>query len=61
MSSAVRFAAMMPAMRATAMTSPLRVVPDLIAFTIRGTFQMAGIESVAPPPPTNIKKGGKRG
>ena len=35
--------------------------PDLISFTIRGTFQMAGIESVAPPPPTNVKKGGKRG
>ena len=36
--------------------------PDLISFTIRGTFQMAGIESVAPPPPTTIgKKGGKRG
>ena len=36
-------------------------VPDLISFTIRGTFQMAGIESVAPPPPTTNKKGGKRG
>ena len=36
--------------------------PDLIAFTIRGTFQMAGIDSVAPPPPTTVKtKGGKRG
>ena len=37
--------------------------PDLISFTIRGTFQMAGIESVAPPPPTTTgkKKGGKRG
>jgi type IV pilus assembly protein PilN len=36
--------------------------PDLISFTIRGTFQMAGIDSVAPPPPTTIgKKGGKRG
>ena len=35
--------------------------PDLINFTIRGTFQMAGIESVAPPPPTTSKKGGKRG
>ena len=35
--------------------------PDLIQFTIRGTFQMAGIESVAPPPPTLVKKGGKRG
>ena len=37
-------------------------MPDLIQFTIRGTFQMAGIESVAPPPPTVLgKKGGKRG
>jgi len=37
--------------------------PDLISFTIRGTFQMAGIDSVAPPPPTTVgsKKGGKRG
>lgn len=35
--------------------------PDLIAFTIRGTFQMAGIDSVAPPPQTTVKKGGKRG
>ena len=25
--------------------------PELILFTIRGTFQMAGVESVAPPPP----------
>jgi type IV pilus assembly protein PilN len=33
-------------------------VPDLIAFTIRGTFQMAGIDSVAPPPPTTAKKRG---
>jgi type IV pilus assembly protein PilN len=32
---------------------------ELIAFTIRGTFQMAGVESVAPPPPGT--KGGKRG
>jgi Tfp pilus assembly protein PilN len=37
-------------------------MPDLISFTIRGTFQMAGIDSVAPPPPTTTgKKGGKRG
>jgi type IV pilus assembly protein PilN len=37
-------------------------VPDLISFTIRGTFQMAGIDSVAQPPPTiQGKKGGKRG
>ena len=37
-------------------------MPDLISFTIRGTFQMAGIDSVAPPPPTTVgKKGGKRG
>ena len=38
-----------------------RTTPDLISFTIRGTFQMAGIESVAPPPPTTVRKGGKRG
>ena len=30
--------------------------PDLIQFTIRGTFQMAGIDSVAPPPPTNVAR-----
>ena len=35
--------------------------PDLIQFTIRGTFQMAGIDSVAPPPPTTQGKGKKRG
>jgi type IV pilus assembly protein PilN len=35
--------------------------PELIAFTIRGTFQMAGVESVAPPPPGAKGKGGKRG
>ncbi len=29
-----------------------KTTPDLIAFTIRGTFQMAGIDSVAPPLPT---------
>jgi type IV pilus assembly protein PilN len=34
--------------------------PDIIEFTIRGTFQMAGVESVAPPPP-GTKKGGRRG
>ena len=34
--------------------------PDTISFTIRGTFQMAGIDSVAPPPQT-LKKAGKRG
>lgn len=33
--------------------------PELIQFTIRGTFQMAGVESVAPPPPG--AKGGRRG
>ena len=33
--------------------------PDLIQFTIRGTFQMAGIDS--PPPPSSGNKGGKRG
>ena len=34
--------------------------PDLISFTIRGTFQMSGIDSVAPPVATK-KGGGKRG
>ena len=38
-----------------------KLTPDTIQFTIRGTFQMAGIDSVAPTPQTNIKKGGKRG
>src|SRR5688572_22235874 len=38
-----------------------KTTPDLIQFTIRGTFQMAGIDSVAPPVQTNVKKGGKRG
>ena len=38
-----------------------KITPDTISFTIRGTFQMAGIDSVAPPPPTTQKKGGKRG
>ena len=36
--------------------------PELISFTIRGTFQMAGVESVAPPPPgTKTGRAGKRG
>lgn len=36
--------------------------PELIVFTIRGTFQMAGVESVAPPPPgAKSARGGKRG
>ncbi len=35
-----------------------KTTPDLISFTIRGTFQMAGIDSVAPPPPTTGKKRG---
>ena len=34
--------------------------PELIQFTIRGTFQMSGVESVAPPPP-GAAKGGRRG
>ena len=38
-----------------------KTTPDLIAFTIRGTFQMAGIDSVAPPVQTSVKKGCKRG
>ena len=37
-----------------------KLTPDTISFTIRGTFQMAGIDSVAPPP-TTLKKAGKRG
>ncbi len=36
--------------------------PELIQFTIRGTFQMSGVESVAPPPPgAKAAKGGRRG
>jgi type IV pilus assembly protein PilN len=36
--------------------------PELILFTIRGTFQMAGVESVAPPPlGAKGARGGKRG
>ena len=37
-----------------------KLTPDTISFTIRGTFQMAGIDSVAPPLQT-LKKAGKRG
>jgi type IV pilus assembly protein PilN len=33
--------------------------PELIQFTIRGTFQMSGVDSVAPPPPG--APGGRRG
>jgi type IV pilus assembly protein PilN len=33
--------------------------PELIQFTIRGTFQMSGVDSVAPPLPS--AKGGRRG
>jgi type IV pilus assembly protein PilN len=33
--------------------------PDLIQFTIRGTFQMAGVDSAPPPPPG--ARGGRRG
>jgi type IV pilus assembly protein PilN len=37
--------------------------PELISFTIRGTFQMSGVESVAPPPPgaKGAARGGRRG
>jgi len=36
--------------------------PDLIQFTIRGTFQMAGLQPPPPPPSaTPAKKGGARG
>ena len=41
-------------------------MPDLIQFTIRGSFQMAGIDTTPPPPPTkgrakSAAKGGPRG
>jgi len=42
-------------------TDPAKDGPELVNFTIRGTFQMAGVESVAPPPPGGKGKGGKRG
>jgi Tfp pilus assembly protein PilN len=45
----------------TVMAGDGKVTPDTIQFTIRGTFQMAGIDSIAPPPPTTQGKGGKRG
>ena len=39
--------------------------PELIAFTIRATFQMAGVDSAPPPPPgakgAPAAKGGRRG
>ena len=35
--------------------------PELIQFTIRGTFQMAGVESVAPDAAGGPAKGGRRG
>jgi type IV pilus assembly protein PilN len=36
--------------------------PDTIQFSIRGSFQMAGIDQIAPPPPTKGRaKGGPRG
>ena len=45
-----------------------KTTPDLISFTIRGSFQMAGIESTPPPPPgakggatKAPTKGGRRG
>ncbi|MEW6323206.1 MAG: PilN domain-containing protein [Acidobacteriota bacterium] len=41
-----------------------RDTPDLIRFTVRGTFQMAGIETPAPAPTTKrapARKGGTRG
>jgi len=41
----------------SAVVSGTGTTPDLIQFTIRGTFQMAGID---PPPPTTGRKG-KRG
>jgi len=35
--------------------------PDLIGFTIRGTFQMAGVEAPAPTTRKGAPRGGKRG
>ena len=35
--------------------------PDLIGFTIRGTFQMAGVEPPPPPARKGASRGGKRG
>lgn len=35
--------------------------PDLIGFTIRGTFQMAGVEAPAPTTGRQAPRGGKRG
>lgn len=43
----------------TAVVSGDKEGPELISFTIRGTFQMAGVESAPPPPPG--AKGGRRG
>ena len=35
--------------------------PELIQFTIRATFQMAGVDSAPPPGPGSPAKGGRRG
>ena len=35
--------------------------PELIQFTIRGTFQMSGVDSSAPPAGSTNAKGGRRG
>lgn len=35
--------------------------PELIQFTIRATFQMAGVDSAPPPAPGSPAKGGRRG
>jgi type IV pilus assembly protein PilN len=43
----------------TAVVTSATKGPELIQFTIRGTFQMAGVETSAPLPPG--AKGGKRG
>jgi type IV pilus assembly protein PilN len=43
----------------SAVVSGQEGTPDLIEFTIKGTFQMSGIEPAAPPKP--VRKGGKVG
>lgn len=35
--------------------------PDIISFTVKATFQMAGIEAKPPDAPKTAKKGGQRG
>jgi type IV pilus assembly protein PilN len=52
------FARPVEIVNSTVVSGGAATVPDLIQFTIRGTFQMAGIDL---PAPAAAKKGGKRG